>query len=815
MPYTMATPTVHWPEGKIPVELFRMIARYLDRDDIKAMRLVNREFNMKLVIYFLRQVVIHLGPELGTKLGTGVTLQDGPTKIDLTSRLLDSEVFRSFGPDISRFGLSLELDESELATPKIEDWEEINVRHWGIYRWPTRSDARTSGSSSLEEITKSLENYRGILRLVSRVKNIRELALSCEGGLGYLQGPDINPLQPPGRHPIFGDPNAVRETQDTSHQTSFDKPYKLETLEGKMTAKGIDLNEIPAMIDQLLAMEEITLNDLTREGRSRTPLPRSRYPFKVTRVFTNDKKIRLQPDQLTDAQKRFLFQHITAQQALVQAFMLSVIDNANSFTQLTKVNIARLPSFHIDIMCRDDFWTELPSLEEVALGIVPDWRELIPEDDNEIDVRQVYPTDALPKVFELLKDYIGKQSRIKHLHFEWICGGELAAGCFQRGRYILPAPFLKQHRKVICSSEENILILPYVAHLSLKNCWFAPNVFYRIMRTMAKESLESLELETVSLSGPPIFRSGMEDRDFGEDGAPIDPGLSVFSPGPHRIEKPLDLSWSHIIDMLTPGETILERVDAEKRAEYDTPLRIKKDLKLRKLVFKSCGYVVVRDYRFISNRRFRYGHRARSRHDLRQLFPNANHPRRAEVEPFVQLPTDRHLASIYAMINPSEVAAMQSVFGLEYGSDYPYGRSIRLAAKCDGLAFVPGAGRFSGTIEHHPEESDKPSIEYLFDTSDFDRDYNDHPRLQVLLRGIEIAAGYSCVSPETNPPIDLNPGFGLDRMELPLQFFQGLELWQMALLGRNGFLGLHIPPHMPIVPVILHPNQDQGQNQNP
>lgn len=221
-----------------------MIARYLDRDDIKAMRLVNREFNMKLVIYFLRQVVIHLGPELGTKLGTGVTLQDGPTKIDLTSRLLDSEVFRSFGPDISRFGLSLELDESELATPKIEDWEEINVRHWGIYRWPTRSDARTSGSSSLEEITKSLENYRGILRLVSRVKNIRELALSCEGGLGYLQGPDINPLQPPGRHPIFGDPNAVRETQDTSHQTSFDKPYKLETLEGKMTAKGIDLNEV-------------------------------------------------------------------------------------------------------------------------------------------------------------------------------------------------------------------------------------------------------------------------------------------------------------------------------------------------------------------------------------------------------------------------------------------------------------------------------------------------------------------------------------------------------------------------------------------
>lgn len=166
-----------------------MIARYLDRDDIKAMRLVNREFNMKLVIYFLRQVVIHLGPELGTKLGTGVTLQDGPTKIDLTSRLLDSEVFRSFGPDISRFGLSLELDESELATPKIEDWEEINVRHWGIYRWPTRSDARTSGSSSLEEITKSLENYRGILRLVSRVKNIRELALSCEGGLGYLQAP--------------------------------------------------------------------------------------------------------------------------------------------------------------------------------------------------------------------------------------------------------------------------------------------------------------------------------------------------------------------------------------------------------------------------------------------------------------------------------------------------------------------------------------------------------------------------------------------------------------------------------------------------
>ncbi|KAI0377448.1 hypothetical protein F5Y04DRAFT_284925 [Hypomontagnella monticulosa] len=804
----MATPTgVDWPAGLIPIELFTEVAQYLSRDDIKAMRLVNREFNMKLVVHFLRQIVIHLDPELSAKLGTGLTLQDGSTPIDFTDRLLDSGVFRNFGPDISRFGLSLELDERELATPSIGDLEEIHVRPWGIYRWPIQPDVGQS-DPFLVEITKSLENCQGIFRLLSRVKNIRELALSCEGGLGYLQGPDVNPLQPPGRQPIFGDPNAVRDTEDTSYQTDFEKPYRLEVMEKKLASKGVDPKQIPVMIDQLLARENITIDHFKVEERRRTPLPKCRYEYELTRPFSHSTKVRLQPDQLTDTQKRFLFQHISAQQALVQAFMLSVIENSHSFKELKKVNIARLPSFHIDLLCRDSIWSELPGLEEVALGIVPDWRELFPDDDYNIVARQIYPTDALPKVFKLLNDHIGKQPGIKRLHFEWLCGGELAPGCYQRGRYILPAPFLKQHRMVIWSHKENLLILPHITHLSLKNCWFAPNVFYRIMRTMAKKSLTSLELETVSLSGPPIFRGAMPDEDYGEDGQPDGPGLTIFPRGPCPIRKPRWLSWSHIIDMLTPGETILERLHAEGGESNSPPHRIKKDLKLRKLVFKSCGYVIVRDHRFISNRRFRYGTMDLLSTNVLDPIFHTEHPRRAKVEPFMQLPTDRHLASIYSMINPSEENMLQQVFGLETGSDYPYGRSIRLAAKCDGMAFVPGVGRFSGTIEHYPKESEESSIPYVVDISTFDQEYDDNRGLNKLLKGIEKAAGYISTDAD-HQSLHRPPPAGLD---IPLQFVPGLELWQAALHGLYGIFGVHIPPHQQIIPIVRHPPQDQDQD---
>ncbi|KAI1371529.1 hypothetical protein F4677DRAFT_457119 [Hypoxylon crocopeplum] len=775
-----------WPPGHVPVELFVMIARHLpSRKDVQNLRLVNREFNEKLMHYFCQQIVVHLGPELTAKLDTGLQSHARAAAIDVTDQLLDSNILRNFGPDIQRFGLALELDESELASPSTGDMEEICVRFWGIYRWPIHPDDYHP-NSLLEKVTLSLER---VFRLVTSVNNIREFALSCEGGLGYLQGPDINRWQPPGQPAVFGDPNAVRDTPDTSYQVEYDRPYWSEVLGRNLVIAGIDPAHISEKIDEIVREERTTLEKLAHEERSRALLPESRHADETTRPLIVNDKIRLQPDQLTDTQRRFLFQHLSAQQALIHSFITSVLDDGPSFVNLTKINISRLPSFHIHLLCRDDFWSQVPQVEEVALGVVPDWRVLQQRNIYTIEARQVYPTDAIPKVYNLLNNHIGKQPWIKRLHFEWLCGGELAPGCIQRTRHVLPAPFLKEHRKVIDSSTENLLILPFITHLSLKNCWFAPNVFYRIMQTMAEtESLESLELETVSLCGPPIFREFMNDvddqvvEDDSEDSDDSDDSddsndsddSSADSPlqgshmhtadenaapeqhtpqqpadeddeGPPLCRLPLELSWSHIIDMLTPGETIRERVYSEHKP-YE-PLLIKKDLKLQKLVFKSCGYVEVPDYRFISHRRFR---------DLR--FPSALHSsmvdtaveynkKREYVRQFLQVSTDRHLATICPLLDPWEESAMHRVFGFRTGWEELYDQSVIEAAKKDGLV-APGMGRFSGTIEHDQgseslrEHSSEEAVPYVFNTSTFDRDYNDEAGLGTLLAGMEYDLGY-------------------------------------------------------------------------
>ncbi|KAI0118485.1 hypothetical protein F4776DRAFT_256001 [Hypoxylon sp. NC0597] len=797
--FNMASRTCQdWPAEALPVELFVMIAQYLpNRKDLGSMRLVNREFNTKLACYFVRQLVIHLGPELSARLDTGVTLQGGPTSLDITGRLLQSDVFRRFGPDIRRLALTLELQEYELATPSTGDLEEICLDSADIHR-RALSMTDLHPDLHLERVIQSLENARGVALLLTSASNVQELALSCDPGLGYLQGPDINYLQPPARPPVFGDPNQVRATDNRSLRVIYAKPYRLEMLEHKLAAAGVDSETIPYKIRELFALERTTESEWTHEKRARPPLPRlPHHSHDLLRASARDVMIRLQPDQLTDTQKRFLFLYLSAHQGLVQSFLLTVMDNGPSFMHLTKVNIARLPSLYVEFLFRHDFWSRLPGLQEVALGVIPDWRTVYQQDIYDVAVEQVFPTDALPKVFRLLNDYIGKQPRIKRLHFEWHCGGEFAAGCMQRNRYVLPAPFLKSHLKVVNSSPKNLLILPFITHLSLKNCWFAPNVFYRIMDTMARDySLESLELETVSLSGPPIHRRRMRDvEDFPppppiqhqhnhaqqqliqhhlaqfhlgqQDQAPQNPpqqnhdgdgvgGEDEANDKEQPLREPPWLSWCHILDMLTPGETIKELAYKEGEGRFAPPLRIIKELKLRKLIFKSCGYVDVPDFRFISNRRFKNLQLPPTLIPLESAAEAAIRPTRDAVGPFLQNSTDRHLGKIRVMMDPWERAMMRRIWQFNFGWVGTYEQIVVDAARQDGV-FIPGYGRFTGTIERDPNARpekettssssagsvllDEP-VHYVFNTSLFDRDYNDHDGLTEVMLLQERKMGY-------------------------------------------------------------------------
>ncbi|KAI2471873.1 hypothetical protein F4781DRAFT_428879 [Annulohypoxylon bovei var. microspora] len=731
-----------WPSNYVPVEIFWEIARDLpDRKDLGAMRLVSREFNMKIVCVFMKQMVISFGPEQSMKFGYGTGLCSNVSSIDITESLLDSSAFKYLGTDIRRLGLALEVTESDLASPVVDELEEINIRDWGLYRWPVPQSGVYQSQTSLEKVTESLEKCQGVFRLMSKATDVRELALSCDGGLGHLSGPDVNGYQPPGRLSVFSNHNGARKTKDTQAlEVRFDTPYQAEVLKRKMIAAGVKPTDVAGMIEKLAAYEGTTREELLREERKRAPLPESRYTHPVTRPSVVNDAIRLQPDQLTDSQKWLIFKHLSAQQAMIQSFLVATLHNSAKFERLTKLNIARIPSFHLHNLRRHEFWSSLPQVQEVALGVIPDWRCVKQKNPYETEVRQVYPTDAMPLVLDLLENYIGTQPHIKRLHFEWHCGGEFAPGIMQRGKYVLPAPFLRKHQMVIDSSDENLMYLPFITHLSLKNCWFAPNVFYRLMDGMAREySLESLELETVSLSGPPILREHMVDRDL--EVPEIQIGDENGVPG-YLLRAPYPLSWSSVIDMLSPVKTISEHL-AERLGTYP-PYRVSKEGKIRKLVFKSCGYVDVVDWRFISDRRFEHLKLTSALSRRKNQFEGWFSPKRTELGQFLQISTDRHLAKVRDRFDPVEMTVMQQIWGFKQGWKGVYEDVVINAALFDGM-FFPGLGRFSGTIERDPNSPrvnpDEETVEYSFDTSDFEQGYNDIAGLDLLMSGIE--TGYT------------------------------------------------------------------------
>ncbi|KAE9583431.1 hypothetical protein CGMCC3_g665 [Colletotrichum fructicola] len=160
---------------------------------------------------------------------------------------------------------------------------------------------------------------------------------------------------------------------------------------------------------------------------------------------------------------------------------------------------------------RQDFWQSLPNLTNVALAVVADWRQVAKVAPGCVEDTFVSPVDAVGRAYRVLRDYIGKQKNISYLHFEWICGGEFAPGITQRNHYVLPAPFcMPVHMPALeaAKSPDLLLSLPHIKHLSLKNCYSVPHVFLQVIRSMALQSLEKLELETVSLAGPPVRRQG-------------------------------------------------------------------------------------------------------------------------------------------------------------------------------------------------------------------------------------------------------------------------------------------------------------------
>jgi hypothetical protein len=444
----------------------------------------------------------------------------------------------------------------------------------------------------------------------------------------------------------------------------------------------------------------------------------------------SSEKAPLVPTNLTMAQMEMLLELEWAHRAMIQSYVIGLIDNAfdGHFRHVTSFTIAKIPASHVHLLCREDLWNAIPSLKNISIGVIADWRRVTASAPETIEDTSISPVESVSKVFTLLNDYIGKCCGIESIHFEWICGGEFAPSSYQRNAYILPAPFVL-HAELLISptallhDTSSLLQLPYVKHLSLKNCWSSPHFLLQAIRQFSHLSLETLELESVSLSGPPTtieqdvlgYVSMAHAVHILQHLEGIDDVLLALSPlhandpvnmSTGQLSQPDLFTWPGFIEHFSPslkirrilaqqsnhemGSTSL--ADIVRTATEHIPhavdlLRDEQRSKLKCLSFKSCGYVSVE------------APYLKTRDVVPALFIGfAFRITNYAIMELMQSSKDSLLGFITQHMKKEEAAALTTGFGMSMGWEGIYDTCLINDARADGVK-MPGLGRFSGVLE--------------------------------------------------------------------------------------------------------------------
>ncbi|OAQ68320.1 F-box domain-containing protein [Pochonia chlamydosporia 170] len=770
--------------AQVPVEVFDIITSYLTRAEVRNLRLVCREFEAKILAQYFRNVVVPFRSELYSGLSRN---QDGTLKHSTSSLFSNGmHIFESFGPHILRFALSLELDEDSLAYPPVKSTQEAVPAFWGIYRWPHKSYHRYTDLEGLEQTADETEGMKAALRCLTKVRNI---GLCCDAGLGFLLGPDKRARDTIVQHPVFATVDWRRHqrssqrarqpaitvadfndvARDPNHST-FPNPmaFRNTILERMAADAGYTGHQVPEAVRIMLDTENTNLKDINFDERSSPLSPsfdldgelRQLVPFTSFREASNTPLI---PTNLTRAQKEMLLELEWAHRAMIQSYVLAMIDNASigCFRNVTTFTIAKIPGGHVHLLCRQDLWESIPGLKNVSLGVVADWRKLTASTPGFVEDMSISPVESFGKVFTLLNDHIAKCRSIESIHFEWICGGELAPSSYQRNSYILPVPFINPPGCMVIPTavrddQRNLLHLPYIKHLSLKNCWSSPHIFLQTVRQFALSSLEKLELESVSLSGPPtavaqgplinaavaipvqLGPPALADDDDADDDNDLEldvaldelPLASVLQlPLPQlmlsinpptndsnqsltdRLHQPDLLTWAGLIDHFSPSvkikQLLAEQADDDavstaSAVNVDIVARYiphaddlpKDELRYRLgcLSFKSCGYVTV-DTPYLDTRA------VLSESHIGHTVAHVNNQ---DITSLMQSSKDMLLARITQWIPKQEEVILTTGFGMSMGWKGIYEARVIDDAIADGVR-KPGCGRFSGEIEGYDD----------------------------------------------------------------------------------------------------------------
>ncbi|KAH3994698.1 hypothetical protein HBI38_026710 [Parastagonospora nodorum] len=548
------------PKWDLPVELVEIIASYLDRDDIKSLRMVSRELNYFVSQVIFQTVVVPFNTEIYGMLAQG-------QKPDLKGKKRARrekpgyswrnangdevynghglDVFKGFGQHILQYGMSFEVNEESLSQPPIKSLTESKTSFWGNYDWPYEEYRRFDAVAGLE--TAADETPRMTLAF-SELTRVKELALSVDSGLGWLNGPDRSiRARILRRSPsVFGTSKDVPDRRaqaqqelwryiQARHQLAGDdiKLATLYRLDGARPLAEVDearmlAEEQPAMpyLDAQLIHEAIPHDaaDVSLPASFDEPEMLDRFVlepsafrtgvlFSSTSPPTDAAQVMspVIPACLTKAQKEWLLETEWAQRAFMSSYMLSIIDNPTTFTPVHTLNISRLSDRYLVMLNRPDFWSALPNLKSLTLMVIPGWRNVYKDEAGFVDAPRINPVNGLDTFLDLMSNHVATRPNIKDLKIGWVGGGERAEGLHARNKLLMPAPLMPMAfanssftlYEMIAETDADhlraaLLRFPHVERLVLENCWITPATLLQFVKIHDAMNLKHLVLDSVS-----------------------------------------------------------------------------------------------------------------------------------------------------------------------------------------------------------------------------------------------------------------------------------------------------------------------------
>lgn len=552
------------PKWNLPVELVEYIANYLNRDDIKSLRMVSHELNQYVSQVIFKTVVVPFNTEIYGMLGHGQKPDlkgKKRAKVDKPEYSWKNangdevynghglDVFRGFGRHILRYGMSFEVNEDSLSQPPTKNLTEQKTSFWGNYDWPFEEYRRFDAVAGLE--TAADETPRMKIAF-SELTRVNELALSVDSGLGWLNGPDksirARIMQRPSK--VFGTRKNIPDRRAQAQEelwTHIERRHQASGRDVKLaTLYRLDGTRHLSEVDEasLLAQEQPELPfldphlihgaiphdavDLQLPVSFEDPEVLNRFVLAPSSsgtgiLFTSvtppiDAGQILSPiipAQLTKAQNEWLLETEWAQRAFVSSYMLSIIDNPITFTPIHTLNIPRLSDRYLPMLSREDFWNALPNLENLTLMVVPSWRTVRKDEAGFVDTPRTNPSSGVDTFWELLSDHVASRPNVKTLTIGWISGGEHAEGLHARNKLIMTAPLMRLGIRSDSSSglssefltvsdadrlRAALLHFPSVERLTLQNCWITPPALLQLIKIHDQYKLRHLTLNSVSLT---------------------------------------------------------------------------------------------------------------------------------------------------------------------------------------------------------------------------------------------------------------------------------------------------------------------------